>query len=305
MTTTNRKALIANIASGVPAGLGLRDTAKRNLAKMDDAALQDMEQKTLAIQAHGAKVRPDSAKLAAERAALSAKRKKAYAKLKRASAKVTKPAETALSQELAGPDSAPLPTDYETPFFVNANGVLDETSAIAGLARLHGAANSYDPDAVVSMAGGGEILGRFLATQSGIGRENYWVMNDDTKEFGTAFHSRAHRILLVNDVVTSGDKLCNAYDRLQHLNFDADIRIVVFVASRAAYSKLLVEGHSDAIIPNIVPKTKVKLPWDRDGEYKKQGRFHVFGFGSEDKLSVDSRQIEQISDSRTSGSVTS
>lgn len=194
-------------------------------------------------------------------------------------------------------DRALSSTSFDLSFYSTSKGMLPNGEAMDGLAKMRAFALDYDTDAVVSLGGGGKMVGDFLAVACRLpdARSVSVSLTRGAARFagGRGALAGARRILLVDDVVSAGGGLSRAYAALKGIDPSAEVRIVALVGTAGARGGLMDE-HRSAFVPNVTIDDEVTLPWARSGVYRHTSGRHTFGLGSERPWSVANSQLNQL-----------
>lgn len=189
-------------------------------------------------------------------------------------------------------------------FFNATRGTLPHVRAMEGLAKVRFLAHDYGADTIISMSGGGEMVGDFLAGQRRSAPHRV-VM----RRHGSGFHFagdgrqlvvEAKRILLVDDVLNRGGVLTAAHTQIASLARSASIQIVALVGTAEARSSLM-DQHRSAFVPNVTVDEETDVPWTRDGTYVYASGKHTFGAGGARPWTVASRELKQIGEDLAAG----
>lgn len=195
-------------------------------------------------------------------------------------------------------DKALSSTSFDLAFYSNPKRVLPNAQAMEGLAKMRVFAKDYEADAIVSMAGGGKMVGDFLAGSRKLPESRCMVMMRHgarlrfAKGSGKSLQG-VKRILLVDDVVGRGDDLLRAYSKLAALDIGAEIQIIALAGTAEGRGSLMHE-HSSAFVTNVTVDDTIDLPWSRDGVYRLSGGNHTFAAGGERPWSIRNQQLNQL-----------
>lgn len=191
---------------------------------------------------------------------------------------------------------------FDPVLIASGMGILEETRAIDGLAKLDLLARDFGCDTVISVAGGGEIVGEFLAKEGGTGDSRYLVLNKTGRSYaikgGIPNIAAAYKVILVDDLAVTGTALFKARDAVRKLFPGAEVRVVALAGTAGARVDL-VEG-GDVYFPNVVAGSSFDLPWDRGGGYYRGPANHIFGYGADFNLPIRREQLKRVRSGLTS-----
>lgn len=196
----------------------------------------------------------------------------------------------------------------EPHFIGTVGGRIRETAAIDGLAKMRTFAIDYEPDVIITVSGGGKIVGDFIANEMKMPVEQNLTLQcrgkQTTLSGGWRLLKKFRRILLVDDIAGAPDLLCEAHRSLAYRSEGSEIQMVAFASTLGVRDQLIEEGHSSVFVAHAAAEHNLEVPWDRSGVYLDKHSNHVFGAsGQGTPLRVAKAQLRRVSSSLMESSV--
>ncbi|MEA2892515.1 MAG: hypothetical protein QOI05_3308 [Bradyrhizobium sp.] len=172
------------------------------------------------------------------------------------------------------------PSIYDPHLLSENDEVVVETRAIDGLALLGSRVIDYQPDLLVSLDGGGQIVGKLLHAQFGddvgfrhglVTRVHGWGMSVPQEP-----RRPPARVIIVDDIARSGNAIGAALNLVRSRYPHAEVRAMVIVGTGAARQKL---GDMVLYMPNLALNVSVRVPWKNksDSAFKRLKDGYLLG----------------------------
>lgn len=185
-------------------------------------------------------------------------------------------------------------TVTEPAFLRAASGNMAELDVISGLSRMVAKTRQYDPDLIVSLSGGGTIVGDLIRNISPIGSATFGIM--DRGDFSVNCSSRPgnpRRILLINDISQSGNTLITGLQVCRTLFHGASVHAIALLGTTESAAKL----GDVAFFSCVTRSASTDVPWDRSGRYANTKKEHILGANTNSSFTIQkgllARSIEQ------------
>ena len=197
--------------------------------------------------------------------------------------------------ELAGRDQATrrLLSDhvlrssvFEPSFLTDPLPILTATAATESLAKLYLFGKEFRPTKVISIGGGGEMIGEFVRTELRLaeGRSRHWNAKANALRQLTEDLLDDDRVLVVSDVANSERDLA----KLREVFGDRLPSASLAFAALAGNAKTYEAMRSDSVVyfANLTAQVDAKLPWARTGSYRRTSQSHFFGHSTPSPLRI-------------------
>jgi adenine/guanine phosphoribosyltransferase-like PRPP-binding protein len=171
---------------------------------------------------------------------------------------------------------------------------VDAPRAVTGLAAMQAALEDYRPDAIIAVAGGGEIVADFLGRQLKIENKCYFVASPRNGEYTLdrdLFEGGSlKRVVIIDDISRTGRTLsCIRYKTLGTIR-SVDFRALALVSAATATTAI---KDFLLLLPVVSHSSNVSVPWDNKGSFKATRTNYVFGADRREPLEVSKSFYER------------
>jgi hypothetical protein len=172
---------------------------------------------------------------------------------------------------------------------------VDPARAISALATMQRALAAYNPDAIVAVAGGGEIVGDFLRKQIGMDARRYFVASCKDGEYTLDRDLRTcgviKRVVIIDDISRTGRTLTSIRNHTFGGMDAIEFKALALVSAAVAIDRI---RDFFLLLPVVSQSSNVSVPWDTKGSYRTTRTSYVFGADHGARLKVPKELYEQI-----------
>ncbi|MBK3397454.1 MULTISPECIES: hypothetical protein [Methylobacterium] len=182
--------------------------------------------------------------------------------------------------ELQRQARAPSPA-VEMTFIPDKSPEISDILLIDGMAKMIARTREYDPDCVVVIGNGGQILGKLVQNNFKNSAKFIFVEPGTNVGLQRGIPRNCSRILVLDDIARTGETMRDEISRCRHLHTRAAVRGMALVGTTRSCETL----GDEVFFPNLSAAPEPQVPWDRRGQYGATAQNYILGRGGETQFS--------------------
>lgn len=175
---------------------------------------------------------------------------------------------------------------FEPSFLTDPIPVLTAAAATESLAKLYLFGSEFRPTKVVSIGGGGQMIGQFVRSELRLDARRFWPWDARAQALRqmTQNLSNEDRVLVVSDVANSMRDLSRLREAFGARLPDTSLAFTALVGQANTYEAL--RPGSVVFFANLTAQADAKLPWTPAGSYLRTRASHFFGHSMPSPLRI-------------------